>query len=556
MRPRFGLPTPGKIPLKIKPNRSDMFLALAKLMNRLLPTAFIILFGHLVFAGSAGAADMSVPQDSATPPPCPSTLAEAEALRLNMLSVTSERRGANSIALYLQRLKWFSRQIDTCLDTRLARSGFIIGERGEAVVRRIPSFFGSANEFRQTQACFARARDFYRLTANSTAPPETNRSATEIPSDLLDPELSIATLSEATVERALAIIERLNSRRGPNDQLIAAPFTSRIPAPDDGMALYRFIVYVPGEPQRYVMFAGRSGTRELERGTKNISVVGIARDASGNARSYYADYDRNWQATDPFSGRIVNRDNIQNWQQVTRLNSPRVQMHMRDRGKNMECQSCHTQGPIPIVFENMQSSPFIEQIRRINATMQNDAPPALRRGLNLPYPLTPAIGPVRERTDAWLDTCIQQVPELATQFADPNTRETMEYRRLRGSVAQAMNCASCHNGRSSHHLTYTQQMFYSLDSGRLSLNIRHNDMPREHKLPLNRLEREAVTACLTEEYLFSSGGGQPGLLMQWALGESCLPNPNPSNPRERASLSTATPSAEEASGGSAGRPAP
>jgi hypothetical protein len=51
------------------------------------------------------------------------------------------------------------------------------------------------------------------------------------------------------------------------------------------------MIHVPGNPERFVMFAG-AGPRNSGLRTRNVAVVAIVNSPEGEPRSYYADYTR------------------------------------------------------------------------------------------------------------------------------------------------------------------------------------------------------------------------------------------------------------------------
>lgn len=104
------------------------------------------------------------------------------------------------------------------------------------------------------------------------------------------------------------------------------PFFGHQAAIDDIDSKYRFFVYVPGDPVKYVMFSGRreNTERNLESLTSNVSVVAIARNPDGTRSSYFGDYTRKWSARDVHTKRWVSPVNLRSLSHVSNLQSPRV----------------------------------------------------------------------------------------------------------------------------------------------------------------------------------------------------------------------------------------
>lgn len=274
-----------------------------------------------------------------------------------------------------------------------------------------------------------------------------------------------------TIDRAKAFLRRINSTRGPADQLTFFSYTSRhLGTPDNDDSYRRLLIVVPGDsvagiPEKWVQFGVTDpGTRVR---TRNLSVVSAVSNGNGTFNTYFKDYFRTYRRGGSIS--IKGR-----W----------------DLGYGDDnCARCHKSGILPIFPEEDS----------VSANEQPAVEAVNRRFLTYGSP----------RFDSYLDESKfgpglgSAKPEQRNKRFGDGFSETV--------VGRAMSCTACHRPDRLGYLNWP------MDQIVISSNINGGRMPLGYDL--NETEREELYEKLIEEY-FAIDDANPGILKSWLLGDS------------------------------------
>jgi len=273
-----------------------------------------------------------------------------------------------------------------------------------------------------------------------------------------------------TLDQAKAYLRQLNVSRAPADQLIFFSYTSRhLGTPDNDDSYRRLLIVVPGNAaagvaEKWVQFGVTDPrTRPLIR---NVSVISAVIAADGTFDTYFKDYFRTYRRNGPIT--IKGR-----WE-------------LGEGDDN--CARCHKSGVLPI-FPEADSVPTDEQpaVEAVN-----------RRFMSYGFP----------RFGGYLDGR-KFGPGLGSAFRDSRHQRFGEG-FARTAVAQAMNCAACHQHEGLGALNWP------MDKTIIQSYVKGGQMPFGSQL--GKAEREQLYEKLIEEY-FATSDANPGILKSWLLGK-------------------------------------
>jgi hypothetical protein len=295
------------------------------------------------------------------------------------------------------------------------------------------------------------------------------RHLVEIPEFLLDQEFLRSVSRYETLEHAKSFLQKLNSSRDSNEQLIFFSYKSRhLGTPDNNDSYRRLLIVVPGNapqgvPEKWVQFGvSDPGTRSRVR---NISVVSALTGPGGTFNAYFKDFYRTYRRNGSIS--VEGR-----WE--------------LDEGDD-NCAQCHKSGILPI-FPVRGSVKAAEQsaLLSVNERFRTYGSPRFGRYLN-PETLGPGLSSASEE--------------------DRRRRFGPEFEKT--PVAQAMVCSSCHTPDGMGALNWP------MDKTLIRSYVTGGQMPRGYKL--KSPDRQELYAKLIEEY-FATDKAKPGILKSWLLG--------------------------------------
>jgi len=291
-----------------------------------------------------------------------------------------------------------------------------------------------------------------------------------VPTVFASPEFLEAASRDDGFESAKVLLRTLNERLPDEGKVLFFSFRSQhLGTPDNGGAMARLLVVVPGNPERWVQFgSGRPGEK-----VRNVSVVAVQTDSAGKKNTYFQDHYRTFQ--DDGSITLASR---------------------HDLGEgSAPCIHCHKSGVLPI-FPEPGSVPSAEEavLAQVNGRAVASMGSAFGGYWN-PGASGPGLGAARvvRRDDAFFGRCVP--PELLAARPDITTR-----------LDSAMRCAGCHAegalGALNHPFNTTLLRSYIL-SGR---------MPPVDAPPAD--ERQALYQCLLLDF-FDVQPDAPGVLKAW-----------------------------------------
>lgn len=299
------------------------------------------------------------------------------------------------------------------------------------------------------------------------------RQFVEIPDFLLDPAFLRSVSRFETLGRAKAFLRQLNSRRGPNDQLIFFSYKSRhLGTPDNDASYGRLLIVIPGSvehnrPDKWVQFGVPDpGARARVR---NVSVVTAVTAIDGTFNAYFKDYYRTYRR----DGSITIKGR---WE--------------LDEGDD-NCAMCHKSGILPIFPVRGSVSADEQQfVALVNERFRTYGSPRFGGYLD-PRKLGPGL------SSASLEDRLRRF--------GPDFEGT--------TAAGAMVCSSCHRSERLGALNWP------MDKILIRSYVTGGQMPFGHELKL--LDRRDLYAKLIQEY-FATDKDDPGILKLWLLGKSQL----------------------------------
>ncbi len=270
--------------------------------------------------------------------------------------------------------------------------------------------------------------------------------------------------SAESLDKALAYIEALG--KGWTAFLYES---QHLPTPDASNSLGRFFVHVPGRKfEQFLQF----GLQHRPGGSaaKNLSIVAI-------------------QKTDPVTGfRLPKlRGRVTDLRRVHTAEGISIVSRLEEVGKLENCYDCHKQLLLPITPKpaSFNETRFGRALRQINDRMEAYAGIA-GDGVDIAA-WGPAIGRPGQagRDDAFFDAC-------AARHGVPRLRYP--------AIADAMRCASCHDGDIRGRLNYPS-ILHRVPEG---ASLVHFYVREHQKMPPNTTlsdgERAALVDCLKKEH--------------------------------------------------------
>ena len=159
---------------------------------------------------------------------------------------------------------------------------------------------------------------------------EETRQYVQIPEFLLTQTFLRSVSRDETLSRAKLLLQELNSKRDPADQLIFFSYRSQhLGTPDNDNSFKRLLIVVPGNaekgvPEKWVQFGITDRGARIH--VRNLSIVSAVPGPDGSSNFYFKDYYRTYD-----------RDGL------IRFNG-RLELGFGDDN----CASCHKSGILPI----------------------------------------------------------------------------------------------------------------------------------------------------------------------------------------------------------------
>lgn len=324
---------------------------------------------------------------------------------------------------------------------------------------------------KQQQACVDHVLNYLEAVRISGSTVNNAEYAT-IPDELLDPGFLRDVVNPEKGQEAFAYIKKLNQDRPEEMKMHFFEFAASIEALGDSKSIRRIMVYVPGNPRRFIAYvvatpqemrdlrrsAGSVSSRPIE--PSNISVIAVAREPDGTYSTHYNDH--------TITNMNEPNNPIQNW----------IRRSHYARTEGVSCNSCHLGKPIP-VFD--VAPKYLEAANFVKQAMLE---PVYTRAPNLEH-LGPPLGPVRERSMEFLEACIRKSSAFKLHaYRFPESAE-QTVRNLSSSLGPQMECARCHNGSptangylSTANLLQNRKLFqHHLRSGNMPRNIKFPKVP-------------------------------------------------------------------------------
>jgi hypothetical protein len=298
------------------------------------------------------------------------------------------------------------------------------------------------------------------------------RALVQIPDFLLNPTFLRFVSRYETLNRAKALLRRLNATRAPIDQLVFFSYTSRhLGTPDNDDSFRRLLIVVPGDagqgtPERWVQFGVTDPGARVR--IRNVSVVSALTNPDGTFNAYFKDYYRTYRRNGSFAS-IGGR-----WE-----------LGYGDDN----CAECHKSGILPIFPEagsvRREELPALEEVNRRFRTYGSP------------------------RFGKYLDAS-QLGPGLSATGRDARAQRFGT--GFGGTlVARAMSCVACHRTEQLGALNWP------MDSVLISSYVKGGQMP--YGFSLNASERTQLYDKLIREY-FATDPANPGILKSWLLGQA------------------------------------
>jgi hypothetical protein len=290
----------------------------------------------------------------------------------------------------------------------------------------------------------------------------------QIPEIFLTQTFLKSVSRDETLNQAKLLLQELNSKRDPADQLIFFSYRSQhLGTPDNDDSYKRLLIVVPGNaekgvPEKWVQFGITDRGARIH--IRNLSVVSATPGPDGSSNFYFKDYYRTYARDGSIS---VNG---------------RWDLGFGDDN----CVSCHKSGILPI-FPVPGS---------VKASEQQAMAAVNQRFLTYGIP----------RFQNYLD---------ASKFGPGLTSASLESRTRRfgpgfgaSVVGRAMTCNTC------HHQERLGSLNWPMDSTIIKSFVKGGQMPLGHKLKIS--ERNELYRKLVQEY-FAIDDANPGILKSWLL---------------------------------------
>jgi hypothetical protein len=298
---------------------------------------------------------------------------------------------------------------------------------------------------------------------------EETRQYVQIPEFLLTQPFLRSVGRDETLNRAKLLLQELNSKRDPADQLIFFSYRSQhLGTPDNDFSYKRLLIVVPGNaaegvPEKWVQFGITDRGARIH--IRNLSVVSAVPDPDGSSNFYFKDYYRSYARDGSIS-----------------ING-RWELGYGDD----KCVSCHKSGILPIFPEPGSVSASEE----------------------------PALFAVNQRFLTYGAPRFQNYLDVG-KFGPGLTSASLESRTRRfgadfgaSVVGRAMSCVAC------HHQERLGALNWPMDSVLIKSFVKGGQMPLGHQLTIS--QRNELYRKLIQEY-FAIDDANPGILKSWLLG--------------------------------------
>ena len=294
------------------------------------------------------------------------------------------------------------------------------------------------------------------------------RRYVQIPEFLLTQTFLRSVSRDETLNQAKVLLQEINSKRDPAEQLIFFSYRSQhLGTPDNDDSYKRLLIVVPGNaekgvPEKWVQFGITDRGARIH--IRNLSVVSAVPGSDGSSNFYFKDYYRTYARDSSISVK------------------GRWELGFGDDN----CVSCHKSGILPI-FPSPGS---------VRASEREALVAVNQRFLTYGVP----------RFQNYLD---------ASKFGPGLTAASLESRTRRfgpgfgaSVVGRAMTCSAC------HHQERLGSLNWPMDSTIIKSFVEGGQMPLGHKLKIS--ERNELYRKLVQEY-FAIDDANPGILKSWLL---------------------------------------
>lgn len=294
------------------------------------------------------------------------------------------------------------------------------------------------------------------------------RRYVQVPDFLLDPEFLHSVSRYETLDKAKAYLRRLNSQRGPQDQLIFFSYKSRhLGTPDNDDSFIRLLIVVPGNakenvPEKWVQFGVTDPGVRVR--TRNVSVVSAVRNSDGTFDAYFKDFFRTY--------------------------NPNGSISIKGRWElgygDDNCAICHKSGILPIFPDKGSVSSEEEPaVDAVNALFRSYGSPRFGKYLD--------------------ETCFG--PGLGSKIGN-NVSDSEGREEGKSQIVESARCSQCHNPSGIGWLNWP------LDPVVVESFVKGGKMPFGKSL--SDSDRDKLYDFLIESY-FSTDRSNPGTLKSWLL---------------------------------------
>lgn len=361
-------------------------------------------------------------------------------------------------------------------------------------------------------SCYDRLYTFINQLDEKISESDRIAELTSIPKELNTPDFTNLMGSPETVSQAMDYIHELNKSRAPDKQIKMVRFNSElIGAPENNDSRGRLLLFFPGDPEKWVQYAFNQKDSGVDLPICNVSVVAVEQTAGKDG------------------GRVAHlRDHLyhiddkrREW--CARVNPDNPHIALDENKGQTDCARCHGgNGVIPIHFEGWKQNPQAPIITELN------------RIANLPTelygnPLTiaakaPLMGPMIDRSDAFIESCSKMVPGF-----DEIKKDEMKFAKYKYQVNEGMKCAQCHNASEKAEARPIRfpYGFSDLTESILASHIQSGNMPKNAKIPFTKTELQGIYNCLITEYYGDNTSNNPGLFGEFLMEASCREGTQP-----------------------------
>jgi len=310
---------------------------------------------------------------------------------------------------------------------------------------------------------------------------------TSIPAEFQTPEFLKLVRSRRNKDKLIAYVEDLNKNRKSADKMVPLFYDSMSTAAIDNNGVLRgargrFLIYVPGNPAKWVQFGLHSNLESEDKSPAldSAGVIAVER-RDGKNITYLDDY-------------FISADR---------------KSYVANPNSKKNCLNCHSGiGVMPIHFPNMSLDPQWSNVQKINAAMPTISHYAIEAEAPVTLTDLPPMGMSKGRDQEFLLSCIGQTTEganLLDKF-DSHTLNEVERQRLRHigtAIPAAMDCVSCHT-RGTTGTAAPLTWPFGCTTPFLD-HLKTFNMPRNNKIALTEKDIPILQSCLLMEYFGSTG---------------------------------------------------